>query len=153
MADISAQMVSLLREKTGAGVMECRRALLETSGDMEKATEILRESGLSKAEKRAERETLQGVIETYSHAGGKIAVLVEINCETDFVARTDEFKNLAREIAMQVAAMNPESVEALLDQDYIRDPSRKVKDLVTEAVAKTGENIRVRRITRFALGE
>ena len=153
MSDITAEQVSKLREQTGAGVMECRRALIEADGDMPKAEEILKSSGLSKAEKRSERETSQGVIETYSHAGGKIASMVEINCETDFVARTDEFKNLAQEIAMQVAAMNPENVDALLEQDYIREPSKKIKDLVTEAVAKTGENVRVKRITRFALGE
>jgi len=153
MADVTAEQVSKLREQTGAGVMECRRALIEADGDMPKAEEILKSSGLSKAEKRSERETSQGVIETYSHAGGKIASMVEINCETDFVARTDEFKNLAQEIAMQVAAMNPENTDVLLEQDYIRDPSKKIKDLVTEAVAKTGENVRVKRITRFALGE
>ncbi|OGY28415.1 MAG: translation elongation factor Ts [Candidatus Woykebacteria bacterium RIFCSPHIGHO2_12_FULL_43_10] len=153
MADVTAEQVSKLREQTGAGVMECRRALIEADGDIPKAEEILKSSGLSKAEKRSERETSQGVIETYSHAGGKIASMVEINCETDFVARTDEFKSLAQEIAMQVAAMNPENVDALLEQDYIREPSKKIKDLVTEAVAKTGENVRVKRITRFALGE
>lgn len=133
--------------------MECRKALLESDGDISKAEEIIKSSGLSKVEKRSERATSQGVVETYSHMGGKIAAMVEINCETDFVARTDEFKTLAKEVAMQVAAMNPENVEALLEQDYIRDPSKKIQDLLIQTVAKTGENVRVKRIARFALGE
>ncbi len=153
MSNVTAEQVAKLRETTGAGVMECRKALLESDGDMDRAAEIIRAAGLQKAEKRSEREALQGVVETYSHGGGKIAAMVELNCETDFVARTDEFKALAREIAMQVAAMNPESVEALLEMDYIREPGKKISTLITDTVSKTGENIKIRRITRFGLGE
>ena len=133
--------------------MEIRRALLETNGDEERAKEILKEKGLEKAAKRSEREAAQGLIEAYVHGGGRVGAMVHVACETDFVARTDEFKNLAHELAMQVASMNPESVEELLEQEYIRDPAKKIQDLVTEVAAKTGENIQIQRIARFSLGE
>lgn len=172
--EITAQAVKSLREATGAGIMDCKRALTEAAGDADKATQILREKGFQGAAKKADRETGQGLVESYIHGGGRIGALVELNCETDFVARTDEFRNLAREIAMQVAAMNPrfiskdeapgelvereqlsaEDVEraSLLSQAYIRDQARSIQQIITEAVAKTGENIRVRRFTRFELG-
>jgi elongation factor Ts len=165
---VTVDDVRRLREETGAGVMDAKRALEEANGDAGRAKEILRERGLAAAAKRAERETSQGVIESYIHGAGRIGVLVEINCETDFVANTDEFRELARAIAMQIAAMNPQVVSAedregkdiegtdaevvLLAQPYIRDSSRTIEDLVKDAVAKTGENIRIRRFVRYELG-
>ena len=151
--DITAQQVKKLRDETGVPVMEIRRALLQANGDAEAAKEILKEKGLERAAKRAERETAQGLIEAYVHNEARVGAMVHLACETDFVARTDEFKKLARELAMQVAAMNPATVEELLEQEYIRDPERKVKELVNDVAAKTGENIQVRRIARFELGE
>lgn len=149
---VTAEDIKKLREETGSGVMASKKALEEVNGDFEKAKQILRVSGVEKAEKRSERVTSQGLIETYIHSG-KVGAMVEVGCETDFVARTDEFKNLAKELSMQVASMNPVDVEELMAQDYIRDSSKKVKDLVTETVAKTGENIQVKRFVRFTLGE
>jgi len=166
-ANVSAADVKALREKTGAGVMECKKALTEAGGDQEKAIAILRERGLSVAERKAHRVTGQGLVECYIHAGGRIGAMVEVNCETDFVARTDDFKTLARDLAMQVAAQAPVAVTeedlpketedppeeaCLLLQPFIRDPSRKVQDVVNDVIAKTGENIRVRRFARFELG-
>jgi elongation factor Ts len=160
-------MVKALRDETGAGVMDAKRALEESRGDVSRAREILRERGVAAAAKRAERETGQGVVESYIHAGGRIGVLVEVNCETDFVANTEEFRKLAREIALQIAAMNPQVVSsadrtadmegadeevALLSQPSIRDGSRTVADMIKDVIAKTGENIRVRRFERFELG-
>jgi len=151
-----------LREKTGAGIMECKRALDE-GGTMPEAEKLLKQWGLATAEKKAGREASQGVIDSYVHAG-RIGAMIELNCETDFVARTDDFKTLAREIAMQVAATNPSRISAkeaepaedgdvpLLDQPYIRDPSKTVQDLLNEGIAKLRENIVVRRIARFELG-
>ena len=198
MADITAAMVKELRERTGAGMMECKNALNEANGDMEKAIDILRARGAAKAAKRAEREVKEGVIASYVHMGGKVAVLVEVNCETDFVSRNEAFQQLGRDLAMHVAAMNPIAVSAegiapevierergvyaeqvknegkpekmwdkivegklnkfykestLLEQAFVKDPDRSVKDLITEVAAKTGENIVVRRFVRFALGE
>ena len=149
--------------------MECRNALLEADGDMEKAIETLKERGLIKAAKKAERATEQGLVEAYIHIGGRIGAMVELKCETDFVARTDEFKGLAHNLAMQVAAMCPQfiseeeipheqaaeiEVEAacLLKQPYIRDPNVTVQDVIVETIAKVGENIRVSRFARFELG-
>jgi elongation factor Ts len=160
-------MVRELREATGAGVMDCKRALEEAGGDVARATALLREQGLAAAAKRADREANQGVVQSYIHAGGRIGVLVEVNCETDFVANTEEFRALARDIAMQIAAMNPLVVNAedrtaeiegrdeevvLLSQPFIRDASKTIGALVTDAIAKTGENIRVRRFVRYELG-
>jgi elongation factor Ts len=197
MAKITAEMVKALRELSGAGVMECKRALEETDGDIETATALLRERGQAAAAKRAGREANEGLVASYIHTGGKIGVLIEINCETDFVARTAEFQRLVRELAMQVAGLRPvyptiESIPAevleakraelaasdtaagkpeviraqivegqlkkwftevvLLEQPF-RDQDRSVGELVTEAIAKTGENIKVRRFVRFELGD
>ena len=162
MAEITAAMVKELREQTGAGMMDVKRALTEAGGNMEEATKILRKKGLAAATKKAGRVTSEGAVAAYS--SGNAGVLVEVNCETDFVARTDDFRALVREIAMQVAAMNPSRVSAdqpssdgqsdvpLLEQAYIRDPSKTIKDLVHEGIAKLGENIVVRRFARFELG-
>ncbi|HWP29327.1 MAG TPA: elongation factor Ts [Chloroflexota bacterium] len=163
---VTAQQVMALRERTGAGVMECRRALLDAGGDMDRAAELLRQRGLERAEQKAGREARQGLIEAYIHAGGRIGAMVELNCETDFVARTPQFRELAHELAMQVAAMNPsrigdespdgetavESGTSLLDQPYIRDSSKTVRELIKEHIASFGENIVVRRFARFELG-
>lgn len=165
---VTTEMIKALREETGAGVMDAKRALEAADGDMAKAKAILREQGMAAAAKRSERETSNGVVEAYIHAGGRIGVLVEINCETDFVANTEDFRMLARNVAMQVAAMNPlviapddpdrgqhegsDEEVCLLSQPFIRDGSRTINALVQEAVAKTGENIRVRRFTRYELG-
>lgn len=149
---ISTEDIKKLREETGAGVMDAKKALEEAGGDVNKAKEVLKAAGVEKAEKRAERVTAQGVIETYIHAG-RVGAMVELNCETDFVARTDEFKNLAKEISMQIASMDPKDVEELVNQDYIREPSKKIKDLVTDTIAKTGENVQIKRFIRFTLGE
>ena len=151
--EIVAEEVKKLRDETGAGIMDTRRALIEADGDFEKAKEILKAKGAEVMVKKAERQTSQGLIETYVHAGGKVGSMVYLACETDFVAKTQEFKNLAKELSMQVAAMNPQDPEELLEQEYIRDPSKKVKELVDEVIAKTGENIQIKRIARFALGE
>ena len=166
--EVTTAMVKELRESTGAGVMDAKRALEEAEGDMKRAAAILREKGVAAAAKRADREAKNGVVESYIHAGGRIGVLVEVNCETDFVANTDDFRQLARNVAMQIAAMNPMVVSkddpdrgkhdgtdeevCLMDQAFIRDSSRTIAHLVQDAVAKTGENIRVRRFTRFELG-
>ncbi len=149
----TAADVARLRSETGAGVMECKRALEETKGDFEKAKSLLKERGLAKAAKKSDRETKEGVIESYIHAGGRIGALVELASETDFVARNQDFKDLARHIAMQVAAMEPADVDELLGQDYIEDASKTIGDLVTTLAASTGENVQVRRIARFELGK
>ncbi len=198
MADISAKLVKELRERTGAGMMDCKKALTETNGDIDKAIDLLREKGLSAAAKKAGRVTAEGLVESYIHGGGRIGVLVEVNCETDFVAKTDEFKELVKDIAMQVAAAKPQYVKreevpdevvekeknvlkaqalnegkpehivekmvqgridkfykeiCLLEQPFIKDPDISVQQLVTEKIAKIGENISVRRFVRFELGE
>lgn len=145
------EQIKKLREKTGAGIMDCRRALDETGGDEKKAEELLKKWGIEKAEKKAHRETKTGIVESYIHAGGKIGVLVELLCETDFVARTDDFKNLAHELCLQVAAMNPKDVKTLLKQEYIRDPNITVDQLIKQVIGKLGENITVSRFIRFQL--
>lgn len=195
---ITAKQVKELRDRTGVGMMDCKKALTETDGDMEKAYELLRKKGAATASKKAERAAREGIVESYVHLGGRIGVLIEVNCETDFVARTDEMKELAHNLAMQVAAARPlyvkrEEVPAeeaeeekrlqreraleegkpepvvdrmvegrmdkyfqeicLLEQPFIREPERKVKDLITEAVTRTGENITVSRFARFEIGE
>lgn len=195
---ISAALVKELREKTGAGMMDCKKALGETSGDLDKAVELLRQKGLAAAAKKSGRIAAEGVVDAYIHLGGKIGVLVEVNCETDFVARTDEFRSFVRDIAMQVAAANPMycaredvpedvvdkereilkkqalhegkpekiidkivsgriekfyAVNCLLEQPFIRDPDIMVKDLLREKIAKIGENISIRRFTRYEMGE
>jgi len=195
---ITTAQIKELRERTGAGIMDCKKALEKTQGNLEKAIDELRKKGLAKAKKRAGRIAKEGLVHAYIHAGGKIGVLVEVNCETDFVARTKAFQNFVKEIAMQIAATNPlvvnkealspEIIErekeiyrqqaivsgkpekiidrivegklqkffeeaCLIEQPYIRDPSIKIKDLLNELVAKTGEKIVVRRFVRFQLGE
>lgn len=152
MIDISAKQVKKLREETGAGVMDVRRALIEVNGDEEKAKVVLKEKSVQQAAKKSERVTEQGLVESYIHGGGKVGSLVYIACETDFVAKTDEFKNLAKELAMQVAAMNPESIDELIKQEYIRDSGKTVKILVDEVISKTGENIQIKKFERFSLG-
>ena len=164
---ISVEMIKELRDQCGAGIMDCRNALLEVEGDIERALQILKEKGLLKAEKRADRVTAQGLIEAYIHTGGRIGAMIEVNCETDFVARTDEFKELAHDLAMQVAALSPQyiseeelpkeagvepQVACLLQQPFIRDPARTVRDVIVEVIARVGENIRVSRFSRFELG-
>ncbi|HEY7968711.1 MAG TPA: translation elongation factor Ts [Candidatus Limnocylindrales bacterium] len=197
MADISAASVKELRERTGAGFMDCKNALVEANGDLDGAIAILRERGLAAAAKKSSREARDGLVSSYIHTGGKVGVLIEVNCETDFVARTDEFQKLVRDLAVQVAGLSPlyvdvdaipaadlearkaellqdESVQkkpenireqivegqlkkwysqvCLLDQPF-RDEERSVRDLINEKIATIGENIRVRRFTRYALGE
>ncbi|MGA3245900.1 MAG: translation elongation factor Ts [Bacteroidota bacterium] len=198
MAVISSELVKSLRDKTGAGMMDCKRALEESNGDMELATENLRKKGAAVAAKRAEREANQGVVEAYIHAGGRIGAMVELNCETDFVAKTPEFKQLAHDIAMQIAAMSPvfvskEDVDeetlkkeieiykaqavnegkrpeiaekiaegrlekfyqevCLLEQSFIKDSGKTIKDLLSDATGKVGEKVGVRRFHRYHLGE
>jgi elongation factor Ts len=166
---ISATSIKELREKCGAGIMECRSALVKSEGDMEKALEDLKAQGCLKAAKKAERVTKQGLVEAYIHIGGRIGAIIELNCETDFVARTDIFKELAHNLAMQVTAMCPQYISedevpeeekadieidtaCLLKQAYIRDPAMTIQDIIIEAIAKTGENIKVSRFARFELG-
>jgi elongation factor Ts len=165
--DISAEKVKELRQKTGAGVMDCKKALTEAGGDFEKACGFIAERGLAIAKKKSERVAEQGVIECYVHTGNHLGVMVEVNCETDFVARTPDFKELAHNIALQISAMCPQYVSAddipqgaevdkqtacLLLQPFIKDPSKSIQDIITETVAKTGENIRIRRFIRYELG-
>ena len=145
--------VKRLREQTGAGVMDCKRALEESKGDFEQAKALIKERGLAKAQKKSDREAKEGIVEAYVHAGGRIGAMVEVSSETDFVARNPEFRELAKELAMQVAAMDPKDVDELLEQVYIRDASKKVGELVTGIAAATGENVRVRRFKRFQLGQ
>lgn len=147
------ELIKQLREETSASISDVNTALKESGGDMKKAREWLKKKGFERAEKKSERSTDQGLVEAYVHGNGKVGVLVELLCETDFVARTAEFKDLAHEIAMQVAAMEPKDVDALLKQEYIRDSSKTIQDLVKEAIAKLGENIQLKRFSRFALGE
>tara|TARA_B100000029_G_scaffold485645_1_gene539182 strand:- start:73 stop:564 length:492 start_codon:yes stop_codon:yes gene_type:complete len=160
----TTKLIKELRERTSAGVMDCKKALDESNGDVDKAEQILKEQGIASAAKKAGRDTDQGLIETYIHSGGRIGAMVEVNCETDFVARTKEFSDLAHDIAMQIAAMNPSTLEenntdaesdnsSLLKQPFIKDPSKNIQELINETVGKLGENIRVRRFKRFSLGE
>jgi len=195
---VNAKTVKELRDKTGAGMMDCKKALLETDGNLEKAVDHLRKSGIAKAEKKGERSAKEGLIFSYIHQGGRLGVLVELNCETDFVANTDGFTDLAHNLSMQIAATNPHSIKredvdlllleretaiftdqakesgkpdniidkivegriekfyaesCLMEQQFIKDPDRKVMDLLTEAVATLGENIFVNRFTRYAIGD
>jgi len=163
MSDITAKLIKELRDNTGAGIMDAKKALEESNGDLEKASKVLAEKGLASAEKRIGRATENGVIESYIHTGGRIGSLVELSCETDFVARTEEFIKCAKEIAMQVAAMNPISInkednneyedEQILElQTYIRDSSKTVGEVVKELSARVGENIVIKNINRFEIG-
>jgi len=195
---VNAKIVKELRDKTGAGMMDCKKALLETDGNLENAVDYLRKSGIAKAEKKGERSAKEGLIFSYIHQGGRLGVLVELNCETDFVANTDGFSDLAHNLSMQIAATNPHSIKredvdlsllerekaiftdqakesgkpddiivkivegriekfyaesCLMEQQFIKDPDRKIMDLLTEAVATLGENIFVNRFTRYAIGD
>ncbi len=153
MVKVDPKEVQRLRTETGAGVMDCKRALEEADGDYEKAKALIAERGLAAAAKKAGREASEGAVAAYIHAGGRIGALVELASETDFVSRNAEFQKLAQELAMQVAAMAPADVDELLGQAYIRDASKTIKDLVSATAASTGENVHVRRIQRFAVGE
>lgn len=198
MSEVSPSLVRELRERTGAGMMDCKKALSEVAGDLDKALVYLREKGLAAAAKRAGRTAADGTVASYIHAGGKIGVLIEVNCETDFVARTDDFQSLVKELAMQIAAANPRYVRredvpadvveqersiyaaqaansgkpaqviekmvvgkvekffadvCLLEQPFIKDPDKQVGRLISDAVSKLGENVVVRRFSRFQLGE
>ena len=198
MAEITAALVKELRERTGAGMMDCKKALSATDGDLEKAIDFLREKGLAAAAKKAGRVAAEGLVEAYIHGGGRIGVLVEVNCETDFVAKTDAFKELVKEIAMHIAATNPSYLKreevptaeleheqavlaeqarnegkpekiiekmvagriekyykevCLMEQPFVKDPDKTISDLITESIAKIGENISIRRFTRYQLGE
>lgn len=149
---ISIEQIKKLREETLAGISDCRQALEDANGDYSKAKKLLVERGLEKAAKKEGKEVTEGVVESYVHATGKVGVLVELRCETDFVARNEEFKKIAHEVALQVAAVNPKDVDALLASPYIRDMSKTVGDLVKAGVAKLGENIAVARFSRIELG-
>ena len=164
---VSAETVKKLRELTGAGMLDCKNALEKVGGELDKAKEILRQRGIAIAERKAAEETRQGLVEAYIHPDGRLGALVELNCQTDFVAHTDEFRALAHDLAMQVAATDPQHIApeelpagsdgnpeelCLLAQPFIRDPSHTIQDLVNDTIAKTGENIRVRRFARFHLG-
>ena len=198
MATISAAMVKELREKTGAGMMDCKKALAECDCDVEKAVDFLRKKGLATAQKRAGRAMKEGVVESYIHSNGKLGVMLEVNCETDFVGRTDAFKEFARNIAMHIAASSPLGIvpedvsqelidrerdiyraqaletgkpenivdkiaegkmakffkeSCLMDQPYVKDPSKSITDYLNEVIGKTGENITIKRFTRYQLGE
>ena len=198
MADVTAQMVKELRERTGAGMADCKKALVETGGEMEKATEYLRKKGLAAAAKKAGRVATEGLVYSYIHGNSRVGVLVEVNCETDFVARGEAFQAFVKEVALQIAAMNPQYVAAeevpgaveekergiltakareqgkpdavvgkmvdgqiakwkkelcLLEQTWVKDDKKTIKDLQSETIAKTGENCRIRRFVRFELGE
>lgn len=165
---VTTEEIKALREITGAGIMDCKRALEEVFGDQDKAQEILVKRGIAAAAKKASRETNEGMVDTYIHSGGRMGAIVEVNCETDFVANTPDFKELTHDIAMQVVALSPTYVSrddmpesddsdpedvCLMEQKFIKDDSRTVTDLVNEAVGKLGENLRVRRFVRFSLGE
>lgn len=148
---IDVNLIKQLREETGAGIADCREALTETKGNLEEAKKVLHKKGLDKAGGKSDRETGSGLVEAYSH-GGKIGVLVQVRCETDFVAKTEDFKKLAHELALQIASMNPLDGDDLLKQDYIRDPGMTVEDLVKSYIAKLGENIKMTSFSRIALG-
>ena len=168
MTTISADSIRELRGRTGAGIMDCKRALQDAQGDLDKAAELLRERGIATVAKRASRSANEGLIETYVHAGGRIGVIVELNCETDFVARTDDFQELAHNIALQVAAMDPQVIDderslddlnasdgepRLLHQPFVKDSGQTIRDILTDTIAKVGENIVIRRFVRYSLGD
>ncbi len=150
MAEID--LIKKLREETGAGIADCRQALEEANGNLSKAKDWLKQKGLDKAGQKSNREVKNGLVEVYSH-GGKVGVLVELLCETDFVARTDDFKNLAHELALQIASMDPSDEKELLAQEYIRDNAQTIDQLIKSVIGKLGENIQVGRFERIALGE
>lgn len=147
------ELIKQLRIETGAGISDIRQALAEAGNNLESARKILLRQGKLEAAKKAGRETSQGLIYSYIHSTGRVGVMLEVDCETDFVARNSEFQGLVKEVALQIAAMNPADTDELLAQDYIRDVSKKVGDLLTEMIAKTGENIRIKRFVRYEVGE
>lgn len=147
---VPLDLIKKLREATGVGVMDARRALTESRGNMEKAMKWLSLHAVAKAAKKADRSTGEGIVTSYIHQTGKIGVLVKLGCETDFVARTPDFQQLGKEIAMQVASMNPENVAALLSQEWIRDPKKTIRNLIEESVAKVGENITIIEFVRMS---
>jgi len=148
---VDFKQVKKLREMTGAGIMDCRKALIVSQGDFNKAQKNLQKKGMKIASKKAHRNTGAGLIESYIHNGGQVGVLLKLSCETDFVSRNKDFKQLAHEIAMQIAAMNPKSVEELLKQEYIRDPKKIIADLIKEAIGKIKENIKISEIKRMEI--
>ena len=165
---IDIKLIKTLRERTGAGVMDCKNALAESGDNLDQAEGILKEKGAAKALKRSDRETREGIVATYIHSGSKVGALVELNCETDFVARTSEFQELGHDLAMQIAAMAPEYISGdeissddkrdpveicLMQQLFIKDSSIVIQDLIRDSITRTGENIKVRRFARFALGD
>lgn len=149
----SLDLLRQLRDDTGAGVMDCREALAQSGNDIEKAKEFLRKKGVEKAGKKADRVMKSGLVYSYIHGAGRVGAMIELGCETDFVAKTEDFQNLCKEISMQIASMSPLDVESLLSQPYIRDSKKSIRDLITELIAKIGENIQVIRFVRFELGE
>ena len=153
MTKISIDLIRKLREKTGAPVIRVKKVLEEVKGNETRAFEILQKEGFEKAAKRQGRETSQGMVEAYTHHSGKIVSVVELLCETDFVARNELFKELAHDLALQVASQNAKDAGELMKQEFIKDPNKKIEDLVKEVVAKTGENIRIGRIYRIELGQ
>jgi elongation factor Ts len=146
------EKIKKIRELTGAGVMDVKKALDKARGDEKKALEILKARGIEKAEKKSERATSQGIIDCYIHLG-KIGCMIEVNCETDFVARNEDFKKFVHELALQVASSEAKDIETLLDEPYFREPEKKIKDLLRGAVTKTGENIKIKRFVKYILGE
>lgn len=152
MAGVSIEDIRKLREMSGAGMTDAKKALIEAGGDFDKAMEEMKKKGLAKAGKRSDREARSGLIGSYVH-DGKIGVLIEVNCETDFVAKTDEFKNLVKDLTLHIAASEPEDVNDLLSQEFVKDPAKKVDQYIKEHIAKLGENIIVARFERFSLGQ
>lgn len=150
---IAINQIKSLRQKTGAPVMACKRALEKAKGNEKKAEELLKKWGVEKAKEKKERKTEAGIIDSYIHGGGKAGVLLELACETDFVAKTDDFGNLAHELCLQIVSMNPKNVDALLAQEYIRDSKIKIRELVKQTIGKLGENIKIVRFIRFELGK
>ena len=150
---VDIELLKKLRNETSVSLADCRKALEESANDYKKALDALRKSGLEKAAKKSERVVLQGIVDSYIHQNGRVGALVEVSCETDFVALTDVFKQLTHEICMQVAAMNPKDIPTLLKQEYIKDSSKTMEILIKEAIAKLGENIVVKRFQRFEIGE
>jgi elongation factor Ts len=148
---LDVENIKKLREETGAGVLDVKKELEESGGDYKKAKEALMKKGLAKAEKKVDRETNDGLIHSYIHAGGKVGSLVYVSCETDFVAKTEDFKTLCHEIALQVAVDDYDSVEDLLHSEYVRDGSKKIEDLVRETIAKLGENIEIKEFSRLSV--
>lgn len=153
MAKINAKLIRKLRDETGEPVLSVKKVLEKVKGDEKKATKILKKEGFEKVAKREGRATSQGLVATYVHHSGKVASMVEVLCETDFVARNDLFGELAHNLSLQVASMNPKDAKELMKQDFIKDPSKKISDLVTDVIAKTGENVRIGRIYRVELGQ